>query len=178
MNFFKVLRALPGDSLSALIKAADNAASGDIVAVRGQAVQIDDSSIDPTVQTGVFDDRTAWKLADGNRGFHLERNVIVGPLPLETIAFDVDFLHPDVCNPDTKVGYASARKVQEFEIEGPDLIDSSLDENTAAGTPITLVAGKVAVQASGDELYGYLRAQLKPEDPVNNDFRLAIEVVE
>jgi hypothetical protein len=178
MNFFKVTRALPGDSLSAQIEAGNTAASGDIVAVRGQIVQIDAASIDPAVQSGVFDDRTKWKLANGTRGFHLERDVIVGPLPIESIVFNQAFLHPDLCNPDTKVGYASARKVQEFEIEGADLIDSSLDENTAIGTALSSKSGKLSLKGTGDELYGYLRAQLMPEDPDNNDFRFLVEVVE
>lgn len=177
MNLFKVTRALPGDSLSAKIQAGGGAVSGDIVAVRGQMVQIDATSIDPALQSGVFDERTKWKLANGTRGFHLERDVMVGPLPIESIAFEQAFLHPDLCNPDTKVGYASARKVQEFEVEGTDLIDSSLTSSTAAGTAVTSKAGKVSLKGTGDELYGYVRGQLLPQDS-GNTVRLLVEVVE
>jgi hypothetical protein len=174
-NDFKVTRALPGDSLSAQIKAAGGAVAGDIVAVRGQMVQIDPATA--AGQPGVFDSDVAWKLANTTRGFHLERDVIVGAIPFEQIAFNKDFTHPDSVNEATLVGYASARKVQEFEIEGPDLIDVSLDGTTAAGTAITSKAGKVSLKGSSDELYGYLRAQLAKKDSTNT-CRLLIEVVE
>jgi hypothetical protein len=174
-NYFKVTRALPGDSLSAKIQAAGGAGTGDLVAKRGQMVQIDPATV--VGQPSVFDTDVAWKLANGTRGFHLERNVVVGPIPLDQIAFNIDFNIPDLCNPDTKIGYASARKVQEFEIEGPDMIDVSLDGSTAAGTAVTSKAGKVSLKGTSDELYGYLRGQLAKQDSTNT-CRLLIEVVE
>jgi hypothetical protein len=168
MNDVKVTRALSGNSLSGKIT---------FVAKKGQHVQIDDTT---TVdKPGVFNDDVAWKLADGTRGFMLERDVIVGPLPIGDVVFNTPnsiFGFPDVINPDTLVGYASARQVQEFEVEGDDLVDSSLDGSTAAGTEVTLLAGKVGLKGSGDEVYGHVRGQLAPLDPDNNDFRLLIEV--
>lgn len=136
MNLFKVTRALPGDSVSGKITFA---------AKRGQIVQIDPTSV--AAKGNVFTPDTAWKLATGTRGFHLERDVIVGPIDLATIAFDKDFLHPDVVNPDTNIGYASARKVQEFEVEGADLIDSSIDGNTPVNTPVSVNLGKLSLVA-------------------------------
>jgi len=174
-NLFKVTRALPGDSLSAQIKAANDAVAGDKVAVRGQMVQIDPTTA--AGKSGVFDANVAWLLADGTRGFHLERDVIVGPIPLEQIAFMEDFTHPDTVNADTKIGYASARKVQEFEVEGPDLVDSSLTNSTPIDTKVSSKAGKIAAVESGDEVYGYVRAQLAPHDS-GNSCRLLIEVLE
>lgn len=136
MNMFKVTRALAGDAVSAQIN---------FVAKRGQIVQINPTSA--AGKSGVFTPDTAWKLATGTRGFHLERDVIVGPVPLEQVAFDTDFLIPDTINPDTSIGYASARKVQEFEVEGADLIDASIDGTTPVNTPVSTNGGKISLVA-------------------------------
>jgi hypothetical protein len=175
MNLFKVTRALPGDSLSAQFKAPNGSLPGAVVGRRGQMVQIDGATA--AGKPGVFNSDVAWKLANNTRGFHLERDVIVGPIPFEQLLFLKDFLIADIVNQDSLIGYASARKVQEFEAEGPDLIDAGVDGATAVGTALTSKAGKIGLKGANDELYGYLRGQLAAQD-AGNAFRILVEVVE
>lgn len=142
-SYLKVTRALPGNSLSAKIT---------FTAVRGLVVQIDPATA--AGKPGVFNPDVAFKKATGTKGFFLERDVIAPPIPLENLMFNKTFIQPDVLNADS-IAYVSAREVQECEVEsasGGDLIDSSVDANTIAGTRLTTKAGKLATMAAAADV--------------------------
>ncbi|GEM_PF-4753489 len=152
---FQVRRADEGESVSGLIA---------FTAVRGKIVthQLD------------ADGNKILVLADGQRGFHLERDV-VSEIPLENIVFQKDFIHPDLVNTDV-----SARKCQEVECEGADLIQLSgtglISSSTPLNTALGVTQGKYRVKQSGDELQGYLRGVIPAIG--DGDFRIMVEEVD
>ena len=68
-------------------------------------------------------------------------------------------------------GSVTASKIQEAEIEGPDLLLTSgtgfIDNTTAIGTPLSTNKGRISVAQGGEETVGYLRAKLPVEDSAN-----------
>ena len=146
-SYLKVTRALAGNSLSGKLT---------FLAKRGQIVQIDGASV--VGKPGVFNPDVAFKLATGTKGFFLERDAIYSPIPLDQILFNKDFGIPDVLSDDGSgghIGYVSARECQEVEIEstsGGDLIDLSVDGNTAVNTPLTTKGGKIATMAAAADV--------------------------
>ena len=166
-NRFKVTRALPGDSISGKLASA---------AVAGQLVQIKGSTV--AGKTGVFHDAVEIELATGKRAFVLERDCLNDTkLPLDTIFWNRGHVSP------TLVGqHASARKVQEVEVEGSDLIHSGDAQALSAATPIhsevTSVAGKYGLRtdAATQELVGWVRGILGAQES-GNTFGLLIEHV-
>jgi hypothetical protein len=169
--FIKVTRAISGNSISGKVTFA---------AKQGQIVQIKGST---TVgKPGVSDSNVELQLANGTRGFHLERDLIQGEVPLEMIAFNKDYLTPEILSPDGSGGYmgwASARQVQEVELEGSDLLDASITSGLALNTELSTKAGKVSVRGTvgvADELYGILRGYLAPA--VAGNKRILVEVAQ
>jgi hypothetical protein len=171
LNNMKVTRANEGDSASGKIT---------FVAPRGCLVQIDG-----TASAGLpaaHDPGLTWKKANGTRAYVLERDVIQGPLPLDQIMFDKAIGTPDTLRPDGGSGYegwVSARKIEEAEFEGPDLIDASITGSTAVGAALSTKAGKLSLQgevAAGDEVVGYLRAHLAPLEA--GQVRILVEFVQ
>jgi hypothetical protein len=171
MDLLKVTRAHPGDSVSGKVT---------FTAKRGQFVQFDPATLAGKPQS--FHPDVAFKLADGTRGFVLERDIINGPVPLDQILFLKNLLPPDTLSPDGLGGYfgwVSARKIEEAEFEGSNLIDASITGSTAAGTDLGLKAGKIAtLVAAGGESIGRLRGQLAPQDPDNNTIRIVVEFIQ
>lgn len=125
-NNLKVTRALPGNSESALVNA---------VMPKGMHVVLDASSI--AGQPGVFSDVATFAKATGKKAFLLERDVVAPPIPLETIVFEKDFITPEITG-----STVSARKVQEYEVEGPDLV---LVTGTNQTTPAALTISAIDV---------------------------------
>lgn len=75
-----------------------------------------------------------------------------------------------IANRSGTLGYASARKIEEAEIEsasGGDLIDSTITGSTAVGTKFTLKGGKIATITGTEEPAGVVRGQLAPVDAGN-----------
>lgn len=112
--------------------------------------------------------------ATGKRGFHLERDA-VAEWDLKDSIFTTTFFQPQKV--DTVF---SARKCEEIEAEGVDLVLTSgtgaISSNTALHTEISTHDGKLSVRQNGEELYGYLRGF----PPVIGDgsFRIMVEVVQ
>jgi hypothetical protein len=163
---FQVTRADDGSVVSGLIS---------VLAPRGAIVV---HELDANGQT-------ILKPANGQRGFHLEREV-VNQIPLENVVFLVDFIHPSLIN--TTV---TARKCQEVQAEGGDLIllesepdgqpgqgapvAGAISAATPLGTPLSTNGGKFSVQQEGEELMGYLRAVFPPKG--DGAFRIMVEEV-
>src|SRR4051812_24236512 len=108
MEMLKVTRALPADSVSGKVT---------FTAKRGNIVQFDPATLAGLKQS--FDSNAAFKLANGTKGFVLERDIIQGPIPLDQVAFAKDFIVPDVLSTSdggsTFFGWVSARQVEEAE---------------------------------------------------------------
>lgn len=151
-NLIKVTRAVAGDSVSAKVP---------FEAPQGLIVQFDSAN------AGSF------KKADGERGFVLQRDVTAEGPTLSDAVFNTNLISP------VKVGLeASARKVEEAEIEGDGLIllsgTGAISSGTAAGTELSTSAGRLYAAQSGDEVIGWVREQLTPQDSGNN-VRIRVE---
>jgi hypothetical protein len=149
---FQVTRADDGSVVSGLIS---------VLAPRGAIV----------VHTLDAQGQTILSLANGQRGFHLEREV-VDKIPLENVVFLVDFIHPSLVN--TTV---TARKCQEVQAETSELIvlegAGAITAATPIDTPLSTSGGKFSVQQEGEELMGYLRGIVPPKG--DGAFRIMVE---
>lgn len=180
-SHIKITRAIDGRSRSNKIT---------FTAKRGQLVVEDGAAIAEAAAKNVFNPEVPWKLADGTKGVHLERDVVEGPLPLSFFMRDTmdesnevsGFISPEVLHDngdDTFSGYASARMVEEVELEGPDLIDDSIDDETAVNTEVSTKDGKICTVGAASapaEVYGIIRAQLVPLEDGN--VRVLVEVLQ
>jgi len=139
---------------------------------------------------GAASDVIEFELATGRKGFVLERELLnATEIPLSNLmnifptgGTAAAGTLADIQSPELAGNHVSARKVQEMEIEGTDLIDTvtsgrALSGATAVGVPLTTLAGKIALltDATTQELYGYLRGQLAPEG--TGAFRILVEVI-
>jgi len=101
---------------------------------------------------------------------HLLRDVVDGGATLEQEVFPTGLEFPY-----TTGEQASCRDARAIEAEGTDLIDDSgtgdIDENTAVGTKISFINGKLYVAQAGDVVYYTLEAQLTPQIAANT-FRI------
>lgn len=115
------------------------------------------------------------KLATATRAHCLVRD-IVAEIGLEETVFSPNLETPVLLGTE-----ASARKVLEAEVEGAEYLETSgtgaIDENTAADTALGYGAGKLRVKQAGDELSGYLRAQLDPLFPDDGGPRVLVELI-
>lgn len=121
-------------------------------------------------------------VCDGTTGFSLTRDVVTLDELSQQILLNTNF--PEGAPPFPPIpidGAGSASKVQEIEIEGAALIQTSgtgaISSGTAVNTGLGLTQGKWRVKQGGDELAGYLRAQLDALDPDNNAFRILIDSI-
>ena len=151
MSFFQVTRALPGNVVSALIN---------FTAPIGLAVQFD-----PTKPSSFGEMTAEFKKASGTRGFFLEREVLT-EIPLENSVFFKAYVTPE------KVGNrVTARAAQEVIVEGLDLVQTSgtgaIAANTAVNTELSFNLGRLRQKQSGEEVVGWLREQITPEDAAN-----------
>ena len=114
-------------------------------------------------------------LASGTRAFVLERD-IVDEIPLEETVFG---LH--IKTPVKKGTEATARRVKLLEVEGAERIvvsgTGAITTGTAAQTGLEWNAGKLRVAQAGNEVAGYLRAQLTPLYPEDGTARLLVELL-
>lgn len=154
---FKITRALPGNAVSAKIN---------FPAARGLGVQFD-----PTKPQTFGGGTAEFKKATGTRAFFLERDVL-SEADFNTGALQRALLPMDTLLSPEKVGtFVTARAAQEIEVESLDLVLTSgtgaISSGTAAGTELSFDRGKLRVKQSGDELAGWLREQITPEDSGN-----------
>lgn len=96
-----------------------------VAAVAGLLVVLDPASI--AGKTGVFNNDMAFALATGKaRAGLLEREVLAtANIPLDQIIFNNALLSPEPLN-----ATVSARLVEEYEVEGPDLIVAQISALT------------------------------------------------
>lgn len=150
MNLIRITRAVSGDSISAICP---------VPAPQGTLVNFDPAN------------PAQYRLVTGKRGFLLERDV------LDPTSYDTTILKDDVFMdnlvPPIKQGLeVSARKVEEAEVEGDGGLilpsgTGAITSATAADTELSSNNGMFSVRQNGQELVGWLRAQLTPQDPAN-----------
>lgn len=161
----KVLRS--GDGINQQI-------SGKIAfaATKGLWVRQDPASI--AGKSGAFDDSRTLIVANNEPGWLLERDVINDTaIPLDQIVFNTNLETPDLINT-----FVTARKVELYEVEGSELLDSSLDASTVLDCPVKVTNGKLAeALTEGDVIVGYVRGKLAPLT-ASNTTRFVIEVAD
>ena len=156
-NLLKITRAVAGDSVSAAVP---------FIAPQGTGVQFDPAT------------PSQYALANGTRGFMLERDVIASATYDATILKDDVFM--DNLVPPIRQGLeCAARKVEEAELEGDmGLVQTSgthaITSGTAGGTALTYLNGLLAQQSGTQEVAGWIRAQLTPLDTANT-VRIRVE---
>lgn len=141
-NKFKVTRAQDGKSFAGKVTSA---------MVRGTLVRISPASI--AGQPGVFNDLAQLIAASGvSRAGVLERDVIAadattGGLPLANFIYGDDILTPAIIG-----NFVSARNVQEYEVEGDDLIQltgvDAIDGTTPVDTELSTIGGKLCLRGN------------------------------
>ena len=156
-NLLRITRAVSGDSVSAVAP---------FVAVQGNGVQFDPSN------------PAQYVLANGTRGFLLERDVL-DPITYAAMILKDDVFMDNLVPPIKQGLDVSARKVEEAEIEGDmGLVQTSgtgaINSGTAGGTPLTWLNGRIGLQSGSQEIAGWLRAQMTPQDPANS-VRIRVE---
>lgn len=119
--------------------------------VKGTLVRTSPSSV--ANKPGVFDDAATLILADGiSRAGLLERDVIAGTtIPLAQLLYGDDVLTSELVG-----AYVAGRNVQEYEVEGSELIQTTGPQALSSGTPLdvelTTQAGKVALRGDLSDL--------------------------
>jgi len=151
-NKLRITRAAEGDSISAIVP---------FEAPQGLIVNFDSS------EPGNF------AKASGVRGALLVRDVTTEGPTLQQEVFRNSILNP------VKVGEpGSARFVREIEVEGSGLVLASgtgaITSGTGAGTELSTNAGRLSEKQNGEELVGWLRAQLTKED-ADNGCRILVQ---
>lgn len=115
------------------------------------------------------------KLASGTRAFVLQRD-IVDALSLEESVFNLSLKTP------VKKGTeATARRVTLLEVEGSERLlpsgTGAITTGTSADTALEWNDGVLRVAQEGNEIAGYLRAQLTPEYPEAGTARILVELL-
>lgn len=114
---------------------------------------------------GATDDAAELLAASNEIPLVLERETInATQIPLDLITFKDTLETPNLIN-----HQATARKVQWYEVEGPELLDAAtMISSVALDAPVKVVAGILLPAASGNTIVGYVRGKLAPKLSTNS----------
>ncbi len=121
-----------------------------------------------------------FELADGEAGFFLTRDVVSAADA--KAFFEADQLRPDKAgfqSPFVVDGNVQVEDLDKFWVEGPALLDASMDADTPIGSSVTTAAGKIAELANSEtkEALGIVRDKVAALNHAAPAKRFLIEVV-